>query len=79
MLTAWVKDPIRRWAVFLRVIETFIPATLLLLWFTGLWALAYAAGITLGEFLLYEFVLEPYCGAAPYWERWNVLKPFKIS
>jgi hypothetical protein len=69
MLTDWLKDPQRRWQMWLRVLETYIPATLVLLYPCGAWALAYAAAITLGEFLLYEFVLEPYCGAGPYWER----------
>lgn len=73
-LTDWLQDPVRVRHVILRVMETVLPAIVVLYGLRVRWrrripTWAVVALILLGEFLLYEFVLEPYWGAGPYWER----------
>jgi hypothetical protein len=70
MLTDWMRDSVRRWHVLTRVVETTVPAFLLLLLPLGCGrALLLAGLLVIAEWFLYEFVLEPHCGAGPYWER----------
>lgn len=70
MMLDWMRDPIRRWHVGTRIIETVVPAFLVLWWLVVWWMAGLLAGaLMVGEWVLYEFVLEPYCGAGPYFER----------
>lgn len=66
------RDPLRRRNLAGRIAETLIP-TFLVLWVgvTGEWMLSlrWAGGVVLGEFLLYEFLLEPLGWSGHYWER----------
>lgn len=69
-LTDWLRDPLRRRNVALRVLETLLPAVLLFWALVPWWAALGLAGLlTALEFALYEFILEPYLHAGPYWER----------
>lgn len=66
---AWT-DPIRRRNSISRIVESYVPS--FIVWFAAtqsLWSFLYAAGIVLGEFLLYEFVLERMGWSGWYWER----------
>ena len=72
MLLDWTQDPVRRRHVAFRVVETLVPAFLVLWWQVGwLRAVGCAAGLALLEWALYEFVLEPFFPrwTGPYWER----------
>ena len=74
----WLKDPQRRKHVFWRVVQTYagwLVGWLAFMAFLGSWVLdvfviGLAAGVVcvLGNFLLYEFVLEPLGLLGPYWE-----------
>ena len=66
---AWL-DPVRRRHSISRIAESYVPALAILLILGHGWmSFAWAAAITLGEFLLYEWVLEPVGLAGYYWER----------
>ena len=62
LIDGWV-DPVRRKHSISRILETFIPAISVTFSF---WK---AALIVLGEFLLYEWILEPLGYTGYYWER----------
>ena len=69
-MLGWLEDPVRRWHMVTRILETAAPAWLALHFFwkrLPTWVVV--ALILLGEFMLYEFLLEPRMGAGPYWER----------
>jgi hypothetical protein len=85
MLTDWLLDPVRRWQMLLRAVEAAVGvfcggAVLHLLeyrarvvvdvdpWRWWWLPLILGAGV-LAEWAVYEFLLEPYFGAGPYWER----------
>ena len=65
---AWL-DPVRRRHSLSRIVEGYIPAALVLTILGVRWAFAWAGLVVLGEFLLYEWVLEPLGLAGYYWER----------
>lgn len=52
-----------------RCVETLVPCGLVLAWPLLWWAIPASLAILLGEFLLYEFVLEPLGLTGHYWER----------
>ena len=56
-------DPIRRRQIFGRIAETAVPAFIVTF---SIWK---TAVIVLGEWLLYEWLLEPLGVAGHYWER----------
>lgn len=56
-------DPYRRRQALFRIVETVVPAFLITF---SIWK---TAAIVLGEFVLYEFLLEPVGVAGHYWER----------
>jgi len=62
IVDSWV-DPVRRRHTIGRIMETFIPAIAITFSF---WK---AALIVLGEWMLYEWILEPLGYAGYYWER----------
>lgn len=62
-------DPVRRRNVLSRCAETLIPSSLILAWPLGWWSLPASLGVLLGEFLLYELILEPMKLTGHYWER----------
>lgn len=69
MLTDWMFDPQRRRNVLARVVESYVPALPWALWLWGWWGFVGAFLAPLTEWLFYEFILEPYWWAGPYWER----------
>lgn len=70
MLLDWLHDPQRRKQVCARVVESYYPAIPWALYIWGWWGILGALLAPLGEFLLYEFVLEPFWPwVGPYWER----------
>ena len=66
-----LRDPVRRRQSAGRLVETVLPAFAVLLLFGHGWraALAGALLIHVGEFVLYEWVLEPLGIAGHYFER----------
>lgn len=68
IVDAWV-DPVRRRHSASRIVEGYAPAFLVLTILGVRWAWAWAGAIVLGEFLVYEWVLEPLGLAGFYWER----------
>jgi len=68
IVDAWV-DPLRRRNVLARIVESVVPAFLVLVFLVGLDAFWLVLFIVLGEFLLYELVLEPWGLSGHYWER----------
>jgi len=62
-------DPVRRRNVLSRCAETLIPSCLVLAWPLGWWSLPASLAVLFGEFILYEFILEPLKLAGHYWER----------
>lgn len=71
LCTDWIRDPQRLRQVCARIVETVVPAFLTLIWCVAWWAaIALACVIAAGEFVLYEFVLEPrWTWTGNYWER----------
>lgn len=67
---AWL-DPIRRVHSISRIAEGFVPALIVFRLFGLSWprAIVWAGAVVLGEFVLYEWVLEPLGLAGYYWER----------
>lgn len=80
LCTDWILDPQRRKQVCARVVETVVPSFLVLaliryltsIWYSISWLTVgiSVAVIVIGEFLFYEFILEPFWSwVGPYWER----------
>ena len=67
-MDAWL-DPVRRRHSISRILEGYIPAFIILTILGIPWALMWAGLIVLGEFLLYEWLLEPLGLTGYYWER----------
>ena len=66
---AWL-DPVRRRHSISRIAESYLPALAILLILGHGWAsVGWAAAITLGEFAVYEYALEPLGITSAYWER----------
>ena len=68
IVDAWV-DPVRRRHSISRIIEGYTPAYVVLIILGVNYAFMWAALIVLGEFLLYEWLLEPFGFTGYYWER----------
>ena len=68
IVDAWI-DPVRRIHSISRIIEGYVPAFIILTILGVRWAFAWAWLIVLGEFLLYEWLLEPLGLTGYYWER----------
>jgi hypothetical protein len=59
---SWV-DPVRRKHSISRILETLIPVAII----TRSWWMPIV--IVVGEWMLYEWILEPIGWSGPYWER----------
>jgi hypothetical protein len=69
MLTDWTKDPVRRKHVFWRIVEAWVPHVIVLWYWIGWWAFLTATLCVIGEWLLFEFILERFGLSGWYWER----------
>ena len=68
IVDAWL-DPVRRRHSISRIVESYIPAFIVLTIIGVNWAFVWAGLIVLGEFLLYEWLLEPLGLSGYYFER----------
>ena len=68
IVDAWI-DPVRRVHSISRILEGFIPAFIILTILDIPNTFAWAGLVVLGEFILYEWVLEPLGLTGYYWER----------
>ena len=68
IMDAWL-DPVRRRHSISRIMESYAPSMLVLTVLGVQWAFAWAAIIVLGEFLVFEWILEPLGLAGYYFER----------
>ena len=68
IVDAWL-DPVRRRHSITRILESYVPAFIVLSILGVKWTFIWAGLITLGEFLLYEWLFEPLGLTGRYWER----------
>ena len=68
IVDAWL-DPVRRIHSISRILEGYVPAFIILTILGIQWTFAWAGLIVLGEFLVYEWLLEPLGLTGYYWER----------